>query len=81
MATGDHEARRLLKNGRFLAKGDFRDKGYLGSGGLARFRDTLWVAATSTRKLPARLDTEKLAELASKNRGRVRSQLGQGDEN
>jgi DGQHR domain-containing protein len=53
----------LLKNGRFLAKSDFKDKGYLGSGGLARFRDTLWAAAASTTPV-TRINAEKLAILA-----------------
>jgi DGQHR domain-containing protein len=67
---------RLIKNGRFLAKGDFRHKGYLGSGGLARFRDALWAAAAAAKPLPPRLKAEKLAELASKSRDQVRSDLG-----
>lgn len=66
---------RLTKNGRFLAKGDFKAKGYLGSGGLARFRDMLWVAATSQTKVPPRLSPERLTELASAGRARVKSQL------
>jgi hypothetical protein len=73
---GTMERARLTKNGRFLGKGDFRDKGYLGSGGLARFRDTLWVAATSMKKVTPRVTVERLADLASASRGRVRSQLG-----
>jgi DGQHR domain-containing protein len=67
---------RLLKNGRFLAKSDFKSKGYLGSGGLARFRDTLWAATTATTVLPARVNAEKLAGLASASRTHVRSKLG-----
>jgi DGQHR domain-containing protein len=71
---------RLTKNGRFLAKGDFKAKGYLGSGGLARFRDTLWAAAGSTRKVPRGLEPEELARLASASRAQIRSRLGQGNE-
>ena len=65
----------LLKNGRFLAKGDFKHKGYLGSGGLARFRDTLWAAAGSTKTL-RRAKAETLTELANASRARIRKQLG-----
>src|SRR5208282_2721618 len=54
---GTMERARLLKNGRFLAKGDFQRKGYLGSGGLGRFRDSLWAAATGTN-LPPRVEAE-----------------------
>ena len=67
---------RLLKNGRFLAKEDFKHKGYLGSGGLARFRDALWAAATSTKTLPQAIKAERLATLAAESRGHIRSQLG-----
>ena len=43
---------RLLKDGKFLAKSDFKAKGYLGSGGLARFRDTLWAAGSPRTQSP-----------------------------
>lgn len=68
------ERARLIKKRRFLAKGDFKAKGYLGSGGLARFRDTLWVASSSQTALP-RLKAERLAQLASASREEVRSQI------
>jgi len=67
----------LVKDGRFLAKGAFKHKGYLGSGGLARFRDALWAAAVATKPLPPRIRAEKLSELASESRDQVRSDLGQ----
>jgi DGQHR domain-containing protein len=66
---------RLTKEGRFLGKGDFKAKGYLGSGGLARFRDTLWIAAASQSEVPRRLSPEKLTELASESRARIKSKL------
>jgi DGQHR domain-containing protein len=53
-------ARLLDKSGRFLAKGEFKHKGYLGSGGIARFRDALWAAATATTRLPIRIKAERL---------------------
>lgn len=64
----------LIRDGRFLTKGDFKAKGYLGSGGLARFRDGLWVAGSS-EGIPRRMKAEKLAELASKSRAKVRLKL------
>ncbi|HEY2351109.1 MAG TPA: DGQHR domain-containing protein [Candidatus Acidoferrum sp.] len=64
----------LMKAGRFLAKGDFKAKGFVASGGLARFRDTLWVAAASQTKIP-RLKQARLSELASASRADIRSQL------
>ena len=77
---GTMKRARLTKNGKFLAKSDFKAKGYLGSGGLARFRDTLWVAAESTRMVPARLSDEKLANLATASRARIRSRVAAHDE-
>lgn len=67
----------LLKDGRFLPKREFRVKGFLGSGGLARFRDTLWAAAIGSGQL-GRIGAEKLAQLAEKNRRRVLLELGKG---
>jgi DGQHR domain-containing protein len=72
-------ARLLGGDGRFLAKDDFKHRGYLGSGGLARFRDALWAAAAKAELAP-RLKPEKLAELAAKNRANVRMELGRRDE-
>ncbi len=77
---GTMKRARLTKDGLFLAKGDFKSKGYLGSGGLARFRDRLWVAATASRKVPSHLKPETLAKLASGSRAHVRSQLRQHNE-
>lgn len=72
---GTMKRARLTKNGRFLAKSDFKAKGFVASGGLARFRDTLWIAAVSQAKMPARLGHEKLAELAAASRSQIRSRL------
>jgi DGQHR domain-containing protein len=60
----------LLKRGVFLSKTDFREKEFLGSGGLARFRDTLWAAALSKNQVD-RLSAERIAKIASDNRGKV----------
>ena len=65
----------LLKNGRFLSKSEFKHKGFVASGGLARFRDTLWAATATNKPLPPRIEAERLAELALMHRGRVRSEL------
>jgi DGQHR domain-containing protein len=72
---GTMKRARLAKNGKFLAKGDFKAKGFVASGGLARFRDTLWIAAASQTAVPRRLSPEKLTELASASRAHVRSRL------
>ncbi len=60
----------LLQEGRLLAKQDFKEKGFLGSGGLARFRDTLWAAAIGSAEI-SKLAPEELTELAEKHRSRV----------
>lgn len=75
-AKGTMKRARLLdRSDRFLAKGEFKHKGYLGSGGIARFRDTLWAAATSKEQLPPGIKAEKLEELAASSRAKVRSDL------
>jgi len=58
----------LVQDGKFLSKADFRKRDYLGSGGIARFRDRLWAAALSEKKIGA-LSDEKISKLAAENRG------------
>jgi len=41
----------LSENGLFLSKGKIKSKGFLGSGGMARFRDVLWAAAVGTNDI------------------------------
>jgi DGQHR domain-containing protein len=72
---GTMKRARLTKDDRFVAKREFKARGYLGSGGLARFRDTLWVAATSRRQVPSRLSPEHLKKLAAASRAQARSAL------
>ncbi len=65
----------LLKEGKFLEKSDFKEKGFLGSGGLARFRDTLWAAVDAP---PQRIDgmgDSKISQLADENRSRIQREL------
>jgi hypothetical protein len=80
-ARGTMKRARLLdRNGKFLAKGEFKHKGYLGSGGIARFRDALWAAATAKKQLPSGTRAERLEELAVESRALVRSKLKNDDE-
>lgn len=65
----------LLDSGRFLGKRKFREKGFLGSGGLARFRDMLWAAAMSTTDV-SNLSAEELETLAEKHKKRVKIRGG-----
>jgi DGQHR domain-containing protein len=63
----------LMKQRKFLSKTDFTKKGFLGSGGIGRFRDTLWAAALG-RKV-SKLHPNTRADLARQNRERIESDL------
>ena len=64
----------LLKKRKFLSKADFTRKGYLGSGGIGRFRDTLWAASMGGAKVST-LKPNTRAELAFENRRQVEADL------
>lgn len=64
----------LLERGQFLARRDFKQRGYLGSGGIGRFRNILWAAATS-RNSVARRKAEAVAELADRGRQKIFKEL------
>jgi hypothetical protein len=64
----------LVKNGKFITKGEFGKKGFLGSGGIGRFRDSLWAAALSTKKL-GRISDESRSRLAESHREKVHLEL------
>ncbi len=65
----------LLSEGVFVAKDDFKKLGFLGSGGIGRFRNRLWAAAFKGRKL-GDLDPEEVSNLADKARDGVNEVLG-----
>jgi hypothetical protein len=60
----------LLQGKRFLKKALFKSRGYLGSGGLSRFRDALWAASCSV-KPTRKLNEDQMFAIAVKNRARV----------
>jgi hypothetical protein len=64
----------LLKERKFLSKADFIRKGYLGSGGIGRFRDTLWAATIGSTQV-SKLQPTTRAELALKHRQQVEADL------
>jgi DGQHR domain-containing protein len=64
----------LMEGSKFLPKSKFKEKGYLGSGGLARFRDTLWAAALNAKSVSS-FETDEIQALAEKSRGRVQAEL------
>ena len=65
----------MLDGNIFIDKKKFKERGYLGSGGIGRFRDSLWVVITGKNKLTIRTNPEKIAQLAKNNRDLVWSEL------
>jgi DGQHR domain-containing protein len=66
---------KLLQRGVFIGKQEFKNRKYLGSGGIGLFRDTLW-AAIGTKKDFSRAKPEKIARLAKRTRSRTFKALG-----
>jgi DGQHR domain-containing protein len=65
----------LLDNDVFIGKTEFKNRKYLGSGGIGLFRDTLW-AALGTKPVPRRADPEKIAMVAGRIQSKVYRALG-----
>jgi DGQHR domain-containing protein len=63
----------LLENGVFISKDKFKQYGYLGSGGIGRFRDLLWAAVGEEN--PPKGQPEASKQLADKNRAQVWAEL------
>lgn len=63
---GTIERANLLSHGKFVVKDEFKKLGFLGSGGIGRFRNLLWAASSRKRKLDDSIEPEALLELASK---------------
>jgi hypothetical protein len=66
---------RLLEDGVFIGKKEFKNRKYLGSGGIGLFRDTLW-AASSTKGDLRRVRPEKIALIAKGARAKAFKALG-----
>lgn len=64
----------LLPKGKFVAKDEFKKLGFLGSGGIGRFRNLLWAAALRKRKL-GDIEPEKILELAANARAEANKAL------
>ena len=64
----------LIEEEVFLAKKKFKDKGFLGSGGLARFRDVLWACAIG-KTCVAGLSSEEIATRAAEHKARIFNDL------
>jgi DGQHR domain-containing protein len=65
----------MLEKGIFISKEKFKARGYLGSGGIGRFRDSLWAVISGNRKLTSKTKPESIANFASENRGLVFKEL------
>jgi DGQHR domain-containing protein len=65
----------LLEHDIFIDKNDFKEKGFLGSGGIGRFRDSLWAVIKGDRKLTNKTEPDKIAKLAQENKDFVRVEL------
>jgi len=65
----------LLEDGIFIGKKEFKDRKYLGSGGIGLFRDTLWAAIGAKQNL-RRTRAEKISQAANKTKLKVHEALG-----
>jgi DGQHR domain-containing protein len=65
----------MLDGNIFIDKKKFKQRGYLGSGGIARFRDSLWAVVDDNHKITNKTKSEKIAALAKRNRDLVWSDL------
>lgn len=65
----------LLDQGEFVAKDEFKRLGFLGSGGIGRFRDMLWAAGFRKTKL-GKIKSEEVAALAERARQEANVALG-----
>lgn len=70
------ERANLLEKGIFIGKDKFKAHGYLGSGGIGRFRDSLWAVIEKKHKLTKKTKTETIHKWAEENRSTVFESLG-----
>jgi DGQHR domain-containing protein len=72
---GTIERAHLLEDGKFVPKDEFKKLGFLGSGGIGRFRNTLWAAAFRKTKL-GNNKPEEISQMADEARDQVNKALG-----
>ncbi len=65
----------LLEDGVFIGKEEFKNRKYLGSGGIGLFRDTLWAGIKAKGDL-RRTKPEKITHIASDMRSQVFKGIG-----
>jgi hypothetical protein len=66
----------LIQKGKFVVKDDFRKLGFLGSGGIGRFRNLLWAAAYRKRNV-SNLSPEDIAKAAGQGRAEANKALSE----
>ncbi|MFH1716241.1 MAG: DGQHR domain-containing protein [Planctomycetota bacterium] len=66
----------LLEDGTFIGKDKFKERGYLGSGGIGRFRNSLWAVVASKSRITMTTKLDDVLSLADQNRQMVFSELG-----
>jgi DGQHR domain-containing protein len=64
----------LMHQGRFIDKDEFKTLGFLGSGGISRFRNRLWSAASRSRRL-GNLSDEDLSSVAADARQKAMQEI------
>lgn len=66
----------LLEAGVFIGKDKFKERGYLGSGGIGRFRNSLWAVVTGKGRITKSTKPDEVSDLADQSRQLVFSKLG-----
>ncbi|MDO9230338.1 MAG: DNA sulfur modification protein DndB [Syntrophales bacterium] len=66
----------LLEDGVFIGKDKFKERGYLGSGGIGRFRNSLWAVVAGKNNISKTTKPNEVSALADQNRQMVFSKLG-----
>jgi DGQHR domain-containing protein len=66
----------LLEGGVFIGKDKFKERGYLGSGGIGRFRNSLWSVVSGQNKITKTTKPDDVSKFADQNRQLVLSKIG-----
>lgn len=65
----------FIKSGIFIDKDEFKKNDYLGSGGIGRFRDSLWAATIGTVKLKKGTSEARISKLAEDHKKKIWSEI------
>lgn len=65
----------LLENGIFISRDKFKERGYLGSGGIGRFRNSLWAVVAGSKRITNSTKPNAISAFADKNRHLILSEL------